>query len=165
MKNSNHTLKAQNLLATVDGIDYDTASNVLIVNGGLKITAVEIDSPGSSSTISIQNDTSAIGSLLEDFVSKYNEFMDLVNDELYSTESSIEDKATLRTVVEGIKRELFGNYGASDDLNVFNFGMEIDKTGYLSLNSSKFNEAIENDIDSLKSLFIGSAEKRVWGLL
>lgn len=159
LTNNNHTLKAQNMLATVDGIDYDTSSNVIVVNGGLKITAVEVNEPGTTSTISIQNDTSAIGSLLDDFVSKYNEFMELVNEELYSAESSIEDKAALRTVVQGIKENLFENYGSSDDLNVFNFGIEVDKTGYLSLDKAKFNEAVENDIESLQSLFIGSAEK------
>lgn len=159
LTNNNHTLKAQNMLATVDGIDYDTSSNVIVVNGGLKITAVEVNEPGTTSTISIQNDTSAIGSLLDDFVSKYNEFMELVNTELYSAESSIEDKAALRTVVQGIKENLFENYGSSDDLNVFNFGIEVDKTGYLSLDKAKFNEAVENDIESLQSLFIGSAEK------
>lgn len=159
LNNNNHTLKAQNLLANIDGIDYDTSSNVLVVNGGLKITAVEINEPGTSSTISIQNDTSAIAPLFEEFVAKYNEFMDLVNNELYSSESSIEDKSTLRTVIEGIKENLFGNYGQDDNLNIFNFGIEIDKTGYLSMNTSKFNEAIENDMESLQSLIIGSAEK------
>jgi len=159
LANNNHTLKAQNMLATVDGIDYDTSSNVIVVNGGLKITAVEVNEPGTTSTISIQNDTSAIGNLLDDFVSKYNEFMELVNTELYSAESTMEDKSALRTVVQGIKDNLFENYGSSDDLNVFNFGIEVDKTGYLSLDKAKFNEAIEDDIESLQSLFIGSAEK------
>lgn len=159
LANNNHTLKAQNMLATVDGIDYDTSSNVIVVNGGLKITAVEVNEPGTTSTISIQNDTSAIGTLLDDFVSKYNEFMELVNTELYSAESTMEDKSALRTVVQGIKETLFENYGSSDDLNVFNFGIEVDKTGYLSLDKAKFNEAVEDDIESLQSLFIGSAEK------
>lgn len=159
MKNNNHTLHAQNLLANVDGIDYDTSSNVMVVNGGLKVTAVEVDEAGSSSTISVQRDTSAVTTLMEDFVSKYNEFMELVNNELYSSESSIEDKSALRSVVEGIKENLFTNYGASDDLNVFNFGIEIDKTGFLSLDSATFNKAIENDMESLQSLFIGTAEK------
>ncbi len=159
LANNNHTLKAQNMLATVDGIDYDTSSNVIVVNGGLKITAVEVNEPGTTSTISIQNDTSAIGNLLDDFVSKYNEFMELVNTELYSAESTMEDKSALRTVVQGIKDNLFENYGSSDDLNVFNFGIEVDKTGYLSLDKAKFNEAVEDDIESLQSLFIGSAEK------
>ncbi len=163
MENSNHTLKAQNLEANVDGIEYDVASNVLVVDGGLKITAVEVDTESTSSTISIQNDTSTISTMVDDFVTKYNEFMDLVNAELYSADSSIDDKATLRTVVSEIKDKLFNNYGSNEDLNIFNFGLEIDKTGYLSLDSAKFNEAIENDLDTVKSLFIGSAESEGMG--
>jgi len=159
----NNTVKAQNLLATVDGIDYNVSSNVLVVDGGLKITAVEVDEDGSSSTISVQNDTSTVSTLLDDFVTKYNEFMDLVNEELYSTDSSLEDKSTIRTVVESIKETLFNNYGSTDDLNIFNFGLEIDKTGYLTLDSATFNEAIENDLESVKNLFIGTAENEGLG--
>ncbi|RXK13514.1 hypothetical protein CP965_06840 [Halarcobacter mediterraneus] len=163
MENSNHTLKAQNLEANVDGIEYDVASNVLVVDGGLKITAVEVDTESTSSTISIQNDTSTISTMVDDFVTKYNEFMDLVNAELYSADSSIDDKSTLRTVVSEIKDKLFNNYGSNEDLNIFNFGLEIDKTGYLSLDSAKFNEAIEEDLDIVKSLFVGSAESEGMG--
>eukprot|EP00767_Chilomastix_cuspidata_P006977 gnl/Chilomastix_cuspidata/7490.p1 GENE.gnl/Chilomastix_cuspidata/7490~~gnl/Chilomastix_cuspidata/7490.p1 ORF type:complete len:440 (-),score=26.86 gnl/Chilomastix_cuspidata/7490:920-2077(-) len=163
MQNSNHTLKAQNLEANVDGIEYNVASNVLVVDGGLKITAVEVDTGSTFSAISIQDDTSTISTMVDDFVTKYNEFMDLVNAELYSSDSSIEDKSTLRTVISEIKDKLFNNYGPNEDLNIFSFGLEIDKTGYLSLDTATFNEAIEEDLDIVKSLFVGSAESEGMG--
>ena len=62
-----------------------------------------------------------------------------------------------------IKDKMFGSYGTNDDLNIFNFGFEIDKSGVLSLDSATFNEATESDIESLKSLFIGVAEDRGLG--
>ncbi|RXK03094.1 hypothetical protein CRV02_02955 [Arcobacter sp. CECT 8989] len=154
---SNHTVSAQNMKATVDGIDYDVSSNVIVVDGGLKITAVEKNEPGEFSSISIEKDVSTVEPLLQDFVSQYNALISVIDDELYSSESSIEDKSTLRTVVEGIKDKLFGSYG-DDKLSIFNFGFEVDKNGVLSLDSTKFNEAMEDDISALKDLFIGAAE-------
>ncbi len=146
--------EATNLSATVNGIDYNVSSNVITVDGGLKITALE----EGDSTISIEKDTSTIESTLQLFVAEYNQLVALVEDELYSSASKIEDKSTLRTMMSGIKDKLFGSYGTSDDLNIFNFGFEINKSGLLSIDSEKLTSAVENNIDDLKSLFLGVAE-------
>lgn len=158
-KSANHTVQAQNLKATVDGIDYDVSSNVIVADGGLKITAVEKNEPGEFSAISIEKDVSTVEPMIQEFVTQYNNLISTIDGELYSSESKIEDKSTLRTIVEGIKDKLFGSYGEDDDLSIFNFGLEVDKSGVLSLDSEKFNEALEDNIDSLKDLFIGAAEK------
>ena len=160
---ANNTVKAQNLEAVVNGVDYNVSSNILIVDGGLKITAVEEDEVGKFSSIAVNNDTTTIEPALQDFVTIYNELVSLVDEELYSSESNIEDKATLRTMMSSIKDTLFGSYGSENNLNIFNFGFEIDKSGVLSLDSATFNEAIETDAETLKSLFIGVAENRGLG--
>lgn len=159
----NNTVKAQNLMATVDGVSYDVASNVLIVDGGLKITAVEVNDDNEYSTIAVNHDTTTIEPILQQFVTSYNELVSLIDEELYSSESNIDDKASLRTMMSDIKDKLFGAYGTDDSLNVFNFGFEVDKSGILSLDSEKFNEATENNFDDLKSLFVGVAEDRGLG--
>ena len=146
--------EASNLEATVNGIAYNVSSNVITVDGGLKITAIE----EGDSTISIEKDTSTIEATLQLFVEEYNQLVALVDEELYSSESNIEDKSTLRSMMSGIKDKLFGSYGTSDDLNIFNFGFEIDKNGLLSINSEELNGVIENNINDLKSLFLGVAE-------
>ena len=48
----NHVLTAQNLLATVDGIDYDMSSNEITLDSGLIIKAVD----EGTSTITIEKD-------------------------------------------------------------------------------------------------------------
>jgi flagellar hook-associated protein 2 len=146
--------KAQNLTALVNGISYDLSSNVITVDNGLKITAVD----EGTSTISIEKDTTTIQTFMEDFINKYNELVTLVNDELYSAESNIEDKSTLRTMMDEIKGFMFGSYGTNNDLNVFNFGFEVDKNGYVSLDSGKFTDMVENNFSDLKNLFLGVAE-------
>ncbi len=147
--------EASNLIATVNGINYNVSSNVITVDSGLKITAVE---EGSSSTISIENDTTSIGDYMQYFVNTYNELVALVGEELYSADSPMEDTSSLRTMIEGIKEKLFATYGTNDDLSVFNFGFELDKSGTLSLDTDKLNEIIENNLGDLKSLFLGVAE-------
>lgn len=151
----NHVQTAQNLLATVNGIDYDVSSNTITVDGGLKITAVEEDS---TSTITVENDPTTISDYLQYFVNTYNELVALVDDELYSADSPMEDSAALRSMMEGIKGKLFGTYGTDESLSVFSFGFELDKDGTLSLDTDKLSKAIENNFDDLKSLFLGVAE-------
>ncbi len=159
---ANNTVKAQNLQASVDGIDYDVSSNVLVV-GGLKITALEVDTVDSSSSISIQADTLNLPDLVQDIVNKYNELVSLVDNELYSAESPVSDKSSLRSMMEGIKSTLFDSYGENKDLNIFNFGINIDKSGYLSLDTEEFKDKLENNMDDLQSLFTGVAEHRGLG--
>ena len=155
---ANHTVSAQNLKATVDGIDYDVSSNVIVVGGGLKITAVEENQVGEFSSISIEKDVSTIEPIMEELVAKYNTLIETIDAELYSSESTIEDKSTLRTIVDEVKSKLFDSYGPNSDLNIFNFGFEIDKSGVLSLDSTTFNERLENNIEGLSALFVGTAE-------
>ena len=56
-------------------------------------------------------------------------------------------------------------YGAAGDKSVFNFGIELDKFGGLSIDSKKFNEAVQKDMAGLKDLFLGSAEKKGLGTI
>ncbi len=149
-----NTQDASNLVAKVNGIDYDVSSNVITVDGGLKITAVE----AGDSSISIQKSTTNIATQLETMVTKYNELVDLVDAELYGADSVVEDKSSLRTMMSEIKDKLFNDYGASSDKNLFNFGFSVSETtGKLAIDSTVLNDAITNDLDSLKELFVGTA--------
>jgi flagellar hook-associated protein 2 len=150
----NHTLTAQNMNATVDGIEYDVSSNTITIQGNLTMTAVE----EGESTISIQRDTASLLPAVEEMVGFYNELVDLVDGELYSSESPIENTSTLRSMMTQIKEILFDSYGSSDELNAFNFGFELDKSGHLSVDSAKFAEAIAENYDDLERLFVGVAE-------
>ncbi len=162
--NLSNTVAARDLKATVDGVEYNVASNSFVVDGGLKITAIEENAAGEFSSISVQKDNSSIEPTLKAFVTKYNELVSLVDGELFSAESKIKDKASLRSMVEGIKNQLFGSYGEDDKLSIFNFGFELDKSGALILDSKKLNEIIKDGTEDLRSLFVGKAETEDRGL-
>lgn len=151
---SNQTLYAQNLNATVDGVSYDISSNTIDVQGSLTFTATETG----NATISIQKDTTNVIPAIEEFIQQYNSFLDTVNNELNNAESPISDKSSLRTILSQVKEMLFANYGSDDSLNIFNFGFELDKMGHLSIDNDTFNKAVSDNLDDLKSLFVGTAE-------
>lgn len=155
---TNHILEAKNMIAKVDGVEYNVATNNITVDG-LKITANKLG----VSSITVTDDTRQIESQMKNFVTKYNELLALVDGEVYNSDSSLDDKSSIRSIMSQIKDKLFGSYGPNSDKSLFNYGIELDKSGTLSLNSTKFNSAVQNDLSGLKDLFVGAAEKKGLG--
>ncbi len=156
---SNNVQIGSNSLIKINNIEYNRSSNEITIEGGLKVTAVQLG----VSTISIDKDITSVTPSLEKFAEKYNELVSLVDAELYSAESTIKDKASLRSMLESVKEKLFSTYGENDDLSIFNMGFDLDKSGFLTLDKSKLNDVLDNNFDDLKSLFLGVAEKEGLG--
>jgi len=154
----NHTLTAQNMLVTVDGVSYSTSTNNLEVDG-LSITATKTG----ESSINVIDDTSTVETSMDEFITKYNELIGIIEDELYSTDSVIDDKSALRDIISQVKDKLFGSYGDDSDKSIFNYGFELSSTGVLSLDSTIFNAALEEDPEGMKNIFIGTAENKGMG--
>lgn len=155
---TNNILKAQNLEATVDGVLYKVSSNSLTVDG-LKITANKLG----DSNINIAEDNTQVEAQMKNFITKYNELVALVDTEVFSSESKLADKSSIRDILSQIKSKLFGSYGDLNDKSMFNYGIELDKYGGLTLDSAKFNKAVQEDMTGLKDLFLGKAEKKGLG--
>lgn len=158
---NNRVQTAQNMQATVDGVAYNVSSNTITIQGGLNVTAVALG----SSTINIEKDNTAIAPALQEFVTKYNELVDMVDGELFNADTPLKDLSSMRMILSTIKDTFMGGYGANGDLRVFNYGFELDKTGKMSINSKKLGEAVLNNLDDLKALFTGTAENKGLGTL
>ena len=152
---SNHILEAKNMITKVDGVEYNVSSNNITVEG-LKITANKIG----DSTINIAEDNTKVETQMKNFITKYNELVALVDTEVFTATSKLDDKASVREVLSQIKSKLFGTYGDSNDKSMFNYGIELDKYGGLTLDSTKFNKVVQEDMSSLKDVFLGKAEKK-----
>ncbi len=157
---TNNILKAQNLEATVDGVAYNVSSNTLNIDG-LKITANKLG----DSSINVAEDNTQLETQMNAFITKYNELVALVDVEVQSSDSKLDDKSAIRSIITTIKDKLFGSYGSDGKKSVFNYGIELDKYGGLSLDSTKFNSAVQNDKAGLKDLFAGTAEKKGLGTI
>lgn len=158
VNSANHILEAKNMVAKVDGVEYNVSTNSITVDG-LKITANKVG----ASSINIVEDNTQVQTQMQNFVTKYNELVALVDTEVFNADSTLADKSSIRNIVSQVKDKLFGSYGTSNDKSVFNYGLELDKSGALSLNSTKFNDAVQNDMSGLKDLFLGVAENKGLG--
>ena len=184
----NHVLTAQNLQAKVDGIDYELAENTISLANGLDIKALKVDEADEVSTLTVSKDTSAVVIAVEQMIEQYNTLVDLVTTELNDSESSITDKDSLRNILSEVKSMLFDSYGATtpewgsqtdsygdivlghsnvlnNDKNLFNFGFELDNQGHLSIDTEVLNEDLEDKMEDLKSLFVGSYENKGLGTM
>ncbi|WP_323596187.1 flagellar filament capping protein FliD [Aliarcobacter butzleri] len=150
-----NVLKAQDMIMKVDGVDYSGSSNTITIDG-LKITATK--STGES-TINIEEDNSNLKTQMQAFVTAYNTLNTLISGEVYSTDSSLGDKASIRNVMSQLKEQLFGT--GSGDKTIFSYGFSFDSSnGNLVLSSTEFDNAIKNDKEGLQNLFVGVAEKK-----
>lgn len=157
---NNYILKASNLDATVDGVQYNLSSNSLTIEGNLKITATKVG----DASLSVQKDDSAIIPAVQDIATKYNELLAIITEEIYSTESSVQDKSALKSIVNDIKNMMYQEYGKSDS-NLLNIGFSFDKTGLLEIDTTILGKALTEDPDKVKDLFIGVAEDKGFGTL
>ncbi len=154
----NHVLTAQNLLATIDGIDYEKSSNKVTLESGLIIKAV---SEGTS-TITIEKDNASVVEGIVSIADKYNDLVDLVNSYILGDEDEnavISDSSTLKTMMSQIKEILFDTYGLEDEENMFKYGISFDSDGYMQIDETELSEALTDNYDDIKELFTGYAEK------
>ncbi|MFW2600108.1 flagellar filament capping protein FliD [Aliarcobacter butzleri] len=152
---ANNVLKAQDMKMKVDGVDYSGSTNTITIDG-LKITATK--STGES-TINIEDDNSNIKTQMQAFVTAYNTLNTLISGEVYNADSSLGDKSAIRDIMSQLKNELFGT--GNGDKTIFSYGLSFDSSnGNLVLSSTEFDNAIKNDKEGLKNLFVGVAEKK-----
>lgn len=150
-----HVLEAQDMKMKVDGVEYSNKTNTVTIDG-LKITATKT---GAESTINIENDTSTLSKQMQDFATAYNNLRAEIENEIYSSESSVDDKSSLRDMLTQIKGVLFGTGNA--DKSIFSFGFSIDeKSGNLNFKAKDFEAAIKNGTKELEDLFAGIPEKK-----
>ncbi|MDD2887541.1 MAG: flagellar filament capping protein FliD [Aliarcobacter sp.] len=155
---NNHVLTAQNMNASIDGIDYDLSSNKVTMQNGLIIKAV---SEGTSS-ITMERDDSSVIDAINSVADKYNDLVDLVNSYILGDEENpalISDSSTLKTMMNDIKNVFFGSYGLENEENMFKYGMSFDSSGYMQIDDSELSTALTDNYDDLKELFIGYAQK------
>ncbi|QKF58378.1 flagellar filament capping protein FliD [Aliarcobacter lanthieri] len=150
-----HVLVAQDMKMKVDGIEYSNSTNTVTIDG-LKITATKT---GGESTINIENDTTTLAKQMQDFATAYNDLRAEIENEIYSSESTVYDKSALRDMLSQIKGNLFST--GNSDKSLFSFGFSFDeKSGNLNFSTKDFEESIKNGTKDLENLFAGVPEKK-----
>jgi flagellar hook-associated protein 2 len=131
---------------------------------GLTINVKNVTEAGQSVTISTDVDTEAIKQMITDFIDKYNDIMDFIDEQFTYNQDTEESgvlfaeyplqvmQSSLRTSTTLVIGEL------ESDLNSLSaIGVRSNADGKLSLvNSARLVDTIENDLDGLIRLFTDS---------
>jgi flagellar hook-associated protein 2 len=152
---------------TIDGTVVVTSSTNEFKNviDGIDITAKKVqDVDDDLSKVKITEDNSNIKGTLDEFVKAYNELIDLstnlgkVGD---GNSGILSGDSLLRGVMSKIRDELSSNFDFGNDgqTSLSQLGIETDRYGKLSVDDSKLNDAINENVDNVQSFFIGTDTK------
>lgn len=156
---------ARDATVRIDGITITSASNT--VSGAIDNVTIDLKKAelGTVSTLSISNDTSGIVGAVQAFVDGFNVMAEAMKGLTYYNADN-EDAglligdATLRGVDYSVRRVL-GEAVASFDTKynaLSTIGISTNRDGTLSLDTSKLQSALSEDLDGVKALFAGGEE-------
>jgi len=149
----------------VNNIEVNRNTNEINdVLSGLSLSLKKTD-PDTELTITVARNNEEISSKIEDFVKTYNEFIDFVNenseyDKEEQTAGPLLGDLTTRTVLSRIRSALQQTVFDGDFAynQLVQIGIETTVDGKLSLDNAKLGEAINEDVNSIISLFTATRE-------
>lgn len=162
-------VSASQAVFQLDGIDMTRTTNAITdaIHGvTLNLLGTTNNSSGttgnsSATTITIGNDTAGVTTEINNFVSSYNNVMNLINtdtayDSTTNTAGVLFGDSTIRTVLNSIQNVLTNQVaGATGSFSsLADIGITSDEhTGVLSVDSSKLTSALSTDFNSVTSIF------------
>jgi flagellar hook-associated protein 2 len=155
-------VSASQAVFQLDGIDMTRATNTVTdALTGVTLNLLGTTSNAAGTSITIGNDTDAVTTKINNFVSSYNNVMNLINtdtayDSTTSTAGVLLGDSTIRTVLDTLRTtltaQLSGATGSFSSLS--DIGINSDAhTGLLSVDSSTLSNALSSDFGSVTSLF------------
>ncbi len=154
------SIPAQDALIRIDGLDVMSSSNT--ITGAVEGVTISIfsDTGGSSESLRVANDTSATKTLVEEFVSAYNDMITTIDSlTAYSSESAqaapLLGDSTIRGIRDQIRREMST---AVNDLDasfstLSEVGIELQLDGKLAVNDTRLSEVLADDFVKFGQLF------------
>jgi len=166
--------EASNATVYIDGLTVTSASNTIDnVIEGVSIDllgAQDSDdfSAGNTINISVQNDTGSIKDSVNEFVSVYNGFLDVVeqltlvvvNDgNTGNLTGALTGDSTVRSLLSNIRSQLSTGVDDNPDGLQFlvNLGISTDEDGRLTVDDSLLDEALAENFSSVGNLFAGDS--------
>ncbi|MFV1950393.1 MAG: flagellar filament capping protein FliD, partial [Nitrospinota bacterium] len=159
--------EARDAVIEVDNATIVKSSNTITdAIQGITMNLLKVDT-SSTLTLTVSSDTSSAKSSIENFVESYNSLYEFINDQL-SYDPDTEAKAdpllgdpTLLEIRRKIGNAVTGTIpglSTAEYTNLSQIGITSDyKTGQLSLDETKLNNALSSDSDAVAKLFIGTA--------
>ncbi len=153
---------AQNALFSVNGLGITKESNTDIkdVVENLTINLKEIG----STKIDIAKDTKKATTAIQAFVDQYNSLMSFIDDKsAYNSDteeaSILQGDSTLMRMQMNLRKNVTSKVSNEGTYNqLYAVGIEIDRDGVMSLDSSKLKTALEDNPEAVTKLFNADSE-------
>jgi flagellar hook-associated protein 2 len=140
----------------VDGVDntISSSSRNITLAPGVTVNLVGQNTSGSSTTITVAPNTNSIQTALSSFVSSFNSVVDELDKNVGQGGGALQGDSLVYQLTNSLQS--LGNYatGSGNISSLASLGISFDKTGHLSLDSTAFNSATANQIQSLTT-FLG----------
>lgn len=150
---------------SIDGVAVSSATNT--VSGALPGVTLQLQgaSPGQEVQIQAQADTQSATQAVNDFVSAYNNVIQLLNSQFAVTQNSgganttspLESDPTARTVQQQLLSFMTQNFGSNSQFpTLASLGISMNDDGTLTVDNTQLNAAVANNYSSFVDFFQGS---------
>ncbi|HQJ74367.1 MAG TPA: flagellar filament capping protein FliD [Bacteroidota bacterium] len=150
-----------NAIFTVDGIQMTRQTNKISdVISGVTFELKQAQSSDKYVNINITQDKSNVKALVDNFISKYNETINFLNQKVAVSTTGTKSELTGDTTIIDLRQKLRSLVvGKIDGLNtdidsLVDIGIVINSDGTLTLkDTNKFNSVLENDVNYIANIF------------
>jgi flagellar hook-associated protein 2 len=138
-----------NAQATLNGVAIESASNtVKDAIAGITLELKQVTAPDARAELAISDDKDAMRKTVQGFVDAYNALMDMLGTATkYDPETKVAGSLQGDSTAVGLKNAIRGMMRSStpggEFTQLLDIGIEIKSDGKMSLNSSKFDAALE----------------------
>ncbi len=149
------TQTAQQAKVIVDGITVVSNNNTLTnAIPGVDLTLLKTNATGESTQMNVAVDTDGVKAKLDAFVTAYNDIVKFIADQ---KDSSWANDSGMKSAQRRLQSFLTEAVGGSNPLQrLVDIGIKTNKDdGTISLDSTKINQLISEDFQSLENLFLG----------
>ncbi|WP_425642703.1 flagellar filament capping protein FliD [Marinomonas gallaica] len=152
---------AKDAIINVDGIDIRSDTNTFegAISGltikALNISAVSDSGVPEKAKTSVNYDTETVKETLNSFIESYNNLQTLFESQT-KIGGPLNGSSLIRGLEGALNSDLMTTFDNAGDLStIFDIGIEMDNDGKLSLDDTKFSDAMDNSYDDLTTLFSG----------
>ena len=149
------TQTARQAKAIIDGITIVSNNNVLKgALPGVDLTLLKSNTTGETTQLSVDTDREGIKKKLNAFVTAYNDIIKFISDQKGSSWANDSGMQSAKRRLQSLLVESTGGTGSLQRLT--EIGISTNKSdGTISLDSTKIDKIISDDLQSLETLFLG----------
>jgi flagellar hook-associated protein 2 len=132
------------------GTSITSNSRTATLAPGLTVNLTGKSVAGQATTVSIVNSPTALASAFSSFAASYNRAVDAIAQHHGTGAGALQGSSLLQSLSQTLTQ--LGNYSnGSPATALANFGVALDQTGHLSVNTTTFNAAANKDFSGLLS--------------